>query len=347
MRAVAGVAALTLVLVGALFIGFGDSDPAPVELTTVDLLATTTGAVSEEGEEESSESEGVDEAPSSSSSDASESAAAVAAPRSAGAAPSTAASVGAAGQRVRTPPSGVVWHEPEGFEVVIDEDWSTFDTYGWWHTPTNRGSAELVDGRLVWTFPAGKKGGSVPGAKIVVEDRRHGPYQYHRDEGVTLSENFHGHRSSVNKFRYFNDSSASGSSPIIFSGTDDGPLSIGINSLWAGPHYDSRLRWNSPGNLASASRTQALVTRGTPHTIETLLYIGTQGNNDGWIKLWLDGELILHFRDLGVVRADKGESIRGVHFAPVWGGTGDEVPQTMTLTMEHSYVSTGSSAPSL
>ena len=67
MRAVAGVAALTLVLVGALFIGFGDSDPAPVELTTVDLLATTTGAVSEEGEEESSESEGVDEAPSSSS----------------------------------------------------------------------------------------------------------------------------------------------------------------------------------------------------------------------------------------------------------------------------------------
>jgi hypothetical protein len=250
------------------------------------------------------------------------------------------------GAAPRTPPPGVVWNEPPGFEVVIDEDWSSFDRYDWWHTPTNQGSAEIHDGRLVWTYPEGKRGGSVPGAKIVVERQRHGPYQYHRDEGVTVSENFHGHRSGVNKFRYFNDASASGRSPVGFFGNGDAPLVIGINSVWGGPHYDARLRWDSPGNLASPARPEAIFTRGVPHTVETLLYIGTPGNTDGWIKLWLDGVLILHFQDLGVVGADENPVIRGIHFAPVWGGTEDVVPATQTLTVDHSYVSTGNSVPS-
>jgi hypothetical protein len=28
-----------------------------------------------------------------------------------------------------------------------------------------------------------------------------------------------------------------------------------------------------------------------------------------------------------------------IHFAPVWGGTGDTIPATQTLTVERSYIS--------
>jgi len=237
-------------------------------------------------------------------------------------------------------PSGS-FNEPADFEPVIVEEWQSFDGYDWWHTATNAGSTRIVDGRLVWTYPQGKSGGSVPGAKVTEESIYHGPYAYHRDEGVTLSSNFHGHRSGVNKFRYFpNESGRNADNMLGFFGADDGELTIGINTQWAGPHNDRRLRWNYPGNLASPTRAQARVARGQPHTIETLMYLGTPGNADGWVKLWLNDVLILHIEDLGMVPSGLGPRVRGVHYAPVWGGTGDVVPATQTLSVERSYVST-------
>lgn len=233
------------------------------------------------------------------------------------------------------------FHEPAGFEAVIVEEWESFDTYNWWHTHTNEGTMEIVDGRLVWTYPQGKRGGSVPGAKAEQESVYHGPYSYHRDEGVTISSNFHGHHSGVNKFRYFpNERGQHSGSYIGFFGSDDGELTIGINAHWAGPNHDKRLRWGSRENLASPTRAQADFTRGEPHTIETLIYVGTPGNADGWLKLWLDGVLILHVEDLGMTPSGQGARIRGVHMAPVWGGIGDVVPETQTLSVERTYVST-------
>jgi uncharacterized protein YjdB len=233
------------------------------------------------------------------------------------------------------------FNEPDGFEPVIVEEWESFDKYNWWHTPTNEGTTEIVDGRVVWTYPAGKVGGSVPGAKVEQESVYHGPYSYHRSEGVTISRNFHGHQSSVNKWRYFPNASGRHSGTYIgFFGTNDGELTIGVNAHWAGPNYDRRLRWGSPENLASPTREQARFTRGEPHTIETLIYVGTPGNADGWLKLWLDGVLILHVEDLGMTPSDLEPKIRGVHIAPVWGGIGDVVPETQTLSVERIYVST-------
>lgn len=232
------------------------------------------------------------------------------------------------------------FNEPDGFEPVIVEEWNSFDKYDWWHTPTNEGTTEIVNGRLVWTYPEGKKGGSVPGAKVEQESLRHGPYQYHRDEGVTISSNFHGHQSGVNKFRYFPNDRGDARSPVGFYGSNDSELTIGVNSAWFGPNYDKRLRWNSPENLASPTREQARFTRGVPHTVETLVYVGTPGNADGWLKLWLDGVLILHIEDLGMTPSGLRPLLRGVHIAPVWGGIGDIVPATQTLTVERTYVST-------
>jgi len=228
-------------------------------------------------------------------------------------------------------------NEPDGFEPIIEEDWNSFAKYKWWHQPTNDGTTEIVNGRLVWTFPKEKKGGSVPGAKVAI-DRRHAPYEYHRDEGVTLSSNFHGHQSGVNKFRFWNPDK-SPAMIVGFFGRDDSDLTLGMNSGSLG-----RLRWNSDGsegprNHASPTKAQATFTRGVPHTVETLLYIGTPGNADGWVKAWLDGVLVLDCRNLKFVNEGAEPVLTTVHFAPVWGGTGDTVPATQTLAVERSYVS--------
>ena len=59
-------------------------------------------------------------------------------------------------------------NEPEGFAAIIEEEWDSFAKYKWWHRPTNEGTTEIVNGRLVWSYPKGKKGGSVPGAKVAL-----------------------------------------------------------------------------------------------------------------------------------------------------------------------------------
>jgi len=228
-------------------------------------------------------------------------------------------------------------NEPEGFAPIIVEEWDSFAKYKWWHQPTNEGTTEIVNGRLVWSYPQGKKGGSVPGAKVAL-DLRHAPYEYHRDEGVMLSSNFHGHRSGVNKFRFWNPDK-SPAMIVGFFGRDDSDLTLGMNSGSLG-----RLRWNSDGsegprNFASPTKAHATVTRGVPHTIETLLYIGTTGNADGWVKAWLDGVLVIDCRNLKFVNEGAEPVLTTIHFAPVWGGTGDTVPAPQTLTVERSYVS--------
>jgi hypothetical protein len=55
-------------------------------------------------------------------------------------------------------------NEPEGFAPIIEEEWDSFAKYKWWHRPTNDGTTKIVNGSLVWSYPQGKKGGSVPGA---------------------------------------------------------------------------------------------------------------------------------------------------------------------------------------
>ena len=142
----------------------------------------------------------------------------------------------------------------------------------------------------------------------------------------------------MNKFRFWNPDK-SPAMIVGFFGRDDSDLTLGMNSGSLG-----RLRWNSDGsegprNYASPTKVQATVTRGVPHTIETLLYIGTPGNADGWVKAWLDGVLVIDCRNLKFVNEGAEPVLTTIHFAPVWGGMGDTVPATQTLTVERSYVS--------
>ena len=164
----------------------------------------------------------------------------------------------------------------------------------------------------------------------------HGPYQYQRDQGVTLSSNFHGHQSGVNKLRFWADKSPR--TYLAFFGADDTPLLLGINTgSW--PMGVKKLRWDSPDNYASPTKSQAAIVRGVPHDIESLTYVGTAGNADGWLKVWLNGVLILDFRNLAIVYAGEREWITQVHYAPVWGGMGDVLPRSQTLSIDRTYVS--------
>ena len=234
-------------------------------------------------------------------------------------------------------PGSGEFHEPDGFRPILDEDWNNFTDENWYHTIKGVGNVEISNGRLVWTYAAGMAGGSTPGGKVVKDNFDHGPYEYQRDEGVILSNNFHGHQSGVNKFRYW----TTGNRPrtyIAFFGTDNNRLTLGMNvGGWA--MGAAAWRWNSSINFASPTLEQATVTRGVPHTVETLIYLGTPGGSDGWVKAWLNGVLILDFRNIAILDSSTPPVSEQVHFSPVWGGMGDVLPVTQTLSVGHTYVS--------
>jgi len=234
-------------------------------------------------------------------------------------------------------PGSGEFHEPDGFRPILDEDWNNFTDENWYHTIKGEGNVEISNGRLIWTYAAGMPGGMTPGGKVVKDNFDHGPYEYQRDEGVILSNNFHGHQSGVNKFRYW----TTGNRPrtyIAFFGTDNNRLTLGMNvGGWA--MGAAAWRWNSGVNFASPTLEQATVTRGVPHTIETLIYLGTPGGSDGWVKAWLNGVLILDFRNIAILDSSTPPVSEQVHFSPVWGGMGDVLPVTQTLSVGHTYVS--------
>ena len=234
-----------------------------------------------------------------------------------------------------TSPGAGQFHEPSGYTTLIDEEWNNFDA-GWYHQVKNVGDVGIRNGKLRWDYAAGMEGGYDPGGRVVMDFARHGPYEYHRDEGVTLSSNFHGHQSGVNKFRFWSHDRPH--AYIAFIGPDDQRLTLGLHTN--GWTMGARaLRWNSADNYASPTLDQSTVTRGQPHTIETLIYVGTPGGSDGWVKAWLDGVLVLDFRNMAMIPADEPAIITQIHYSPVWGGMGDVLPVNQSLSVERSYVS--------
>ncbi|HSM03397.1 MAG TPA: Ig-like domain-containing protein [Longimicrobiales bacterium] len=232
-------------------------------------------------------------------------------------------------------PGSGPFHEPDGFTTLINESWNAWGD--WYHVNKDVGHVGLSNGRLVWSYEAGMEGGVPPGGKVVMDHFPHGPYEYQRDEGVRLSNNFHGHRSGVNKFRYWTTDNRP-RTYIAFIGPDDSRLTLGMN-IGGWPEGAAALRWNSAENHASPTLEQATVTRGVDHTIETLIYVGTPGRSDGFVRAWLNGVLILDFRNLAIIASGTRAEIEQVHFAPVWGGVGDVLPNNQTLSVAHTYVS--------
>lgn len=277
--------------------------------------------------------------------------------------------------RERSGPGGVPpvepgWHEPPGFTALLDEGWEDYYTERWdrQHPVPPDGcrspGIRTMDGKVTWIYEAGRMGGSTPCHIAAIEGRREfsgGPYHYTRQEGVMVSANWQGHQSGVNKIRYFTGAESYRGSQMgitLLAGRGQDDLTLAINaSGWdprMGDFASGRLRWDSPDNLASPTLREARFTRGEPHTIELLLYLGTvdpetgSHRRDGWVKAWLDGALVLHFSGFrGPGEHVDGRMVMGgLHISPVWGGVGDVVEETQILSIDHTYISVAEECPS-
>jgi hypothetical protein len=245
-------------------------------------------------------------------------------------------------QDAGTPSTGS--NEPAGFTSIYDEPWENFQRYRYWTSDGTQGTVE-ANGTLTWTYPPGFPGGYVPESRIIrLNTPNHGPYQYQRDEGVILSDNWRGHGSGVNKYRFWTRTNEEIHGYLMFEGTGSNPLRPAINTQGF-PFPVAVWRWDDADNLANPTEQQTHVTRGVPHTVETLMYKGTPGNADGWVKVWLDGVLILHFVNKQFCRTGESPEFGPIHFAPYWGGVGSSLNQTQTLSVGYSYASWGSSVP--
>lgn len=227
----------------------------------------------------------------------------------------------------------------ERFAVLRDLSWDSIPAD--WYYQDNSPGAVTVDGRLTWHYPQGDRGGDTPGTRVILEGEPHGPYQYHREEGLLLSSNFHGHASGVNKLRFWTQANGNTSGYLMFEGRGAEELFPAINTQgW--PMGLRVIRWSDEDNLASPNASQAAVRRGTSHTLETLVFVGTPGAADGSIRLWLNGVLILHFERLALRSEGQSAEFGGIHYAPVWGGIDDTVPEAMTLSVDRTLVAYGS-----
>ena len=136
--------------------------------------------------------------------------------------------------------------------AIAAEEWNTIDQGIWWDDDNDFGSVAASHGRLVWTYPEGLAGGDKPGSRIIAEGLAHGPYQYHRDEGVLLSSGFLGHSSGVNKFRFWTQANNNTDGYVFFNGSGTGDLVMEINKVVPFSDNYRHAEGNSAAHLKSS-----------------------------------------------------------------------------------------------
>lgn len=226
-----------------------------------------------------------------------------------------------------TPPpvSSGVWrsHEPSGMNSFADQSFSSMS--GW-------GSAGLSIANdataprsppaiLRVTYPGGSSGGSAPGyAEKTFSDSRVLYITY----WAKLSSNFTGHPTGFNKQFY----AWAGGAPIFFLDAS-GNENLIPRAVLQGTPADAVL---APNFLPTPS-----IPRGRWYNIEVLLIGNTSGFADGEVDWWLDGVPV--GRRIGLRFTSGNTAWDTFTFRPVWGGQGGTVPATMTLDLDHVYLS--------
>jgi hypothetical protein len=174
------------------------------------------------------------------------------------------------------------------------------------------------------TFPAGFGGGSSPGNLEMSHSGRRVLYVSY---WAKLSSNFDGHLTGINKQFY----EWAGGAPIFyFEAYGVGSGSLEPRVVLQGTPRDAVYS----ANLV----TNARIPRGQWYHIEVLLTGNTSGSANGAVDWWLDG---VHVGSItsGVQFTSGTTSWDIFSFRPIWGGLGDTVPSTMTMDMDHLYLS--------
>jgi uncharacterized protein YjdB len=236
-------------------------------------------------------------------------------------------------------------NEPSGMTVVSDRPFNALHELGW-DEPSNgqpqTNVAILADATapksapniMRITYPAGFTGGSAPWDADSPGFLYKTVYVSHWSR---VSSNWEGHPgSSINKQYYLYTSTDVPSIVVVLNGSGTGPLRPfieGQNIVAGGQGSADPQNPDWGPNLVPSAQ----VTRGAWFHIELVAAMNTAGNADGYLDLWLDGVHITHVG--GIKFQNTPPSWRSLHLAPVWGGGGGTVTNTMHMDFDHLYFS--------
>jgi hypothetical protein len=226
-------------------------------------------------------------------------------------------------------------NEPSDFSQVAKNDLRALNEDGWYvdggsgYGIVNEASATGGDqGFLRATFRGGEGESTTP-VRMQKNIDAAGRTQIYWSYWVRVSSNFEGHPTATNKINFAWMNGA----PIFFmsaEGVGNGPLTL--TARMQSP-AESR-EYFRPNQGASGN-----FSRGSWHRVELIARGNTAGNGDGLIKVWLDGVRIIEYRDVRFTGSGQDKTFDYIDFTPIWGGRGGTVTNTMTMDLDHMYVS--------
>jgi hypothetical protein len=189
-------------------------------------------------------------------------------------------------------------------------------------------------GVLQFRYPTGFEGGSSPGnSRLPFSSFDNGGYQkmYFR-YAFRISDNFFGHDSGINKLQHIwiTVPVKNRIVPLLFGqGTDQLRYMM---ALQGDPDQIGRLGANQTG-------VSDVINRGQWYVLEMLLELNTPGVANGVLKYWIDGTLVGSYDSVKFLGSGEPTGFYEFMHGPTWGGIAYQVPSTMYLWFDHTYVS--------
>jgi uncharacterized protein YjdB len=235
------------------------------------------------------------------------------------------------------PPGGS--NEPAGLSLISDRPFnSTTPTYtqgeaGWWDS--DNGALAIIQDATAprspnnvarMAFNAGIAGGFAPSTL----ERPVSATTIYVATWIKFSPNWQSHNSGVNKILHL---WIGGGNHVVITAagrsfTGSSPLTarISLQGISGGG--------NNPDGSGTYESSAQFV-RGQWHKIEVVGVANSAGANNGSLKLYIDGVLATQCSGINF----GGTSWTSVTWAPVWGGTGDQIAATQYEYLDHIYLS--------
>jgi len=176
------------------------------------------------------------------------------------------------------------------------------------------------------------------------------PCNVYRDLPVWYKENYVcmafqmgnpwvGNDSGINKIIH---TFVNGSNRLFYfargSGSSNLAACFGLQGL-AGAGFDAGAQGGEGSgvscNLLPNQGLTATLVRGQYHQWEAHYSAGTPGNADGFVKWWLDGQLVGSYVNIPFVAAAGSAAWESFQWAPTYGGAGSPVPANQYQFMDH------------
>jgi uncharacterized protein YjdB len=235
-------------------------------------------------------------------------------------------------------------NEPAGFTKVSDQPFDALTGDSW--TIVSAPNASIISDASApasapnvfrCTFPGGLAGGGGDQCRLSRGIRYQGSYQeIYISYWIKLSSNWQGHSSGVNKTTYIQAGAPNAEPTFDAHGSGSNPLRPQITS-----NASSQADCGVSGVLSLQPNVgSAEIRRGEWVLIEVYLKLNTPGSCDGAAKWWHNGRLVMDHPNISILPAGSSPwNWRKINHDPIWGGTGDQVRQTMTMDIDHYYIS--------